>query len=165
MKAATPQVARGWSQVNAGEYAALFDVLRELQQSMGALLAHSPARRDELDDKFDASWLEQQALHGALTTPDVHALIHFVAGQIVSWQAPIDLPPTEAWAGAVNEMLSRTQGMELTPFIAEYLVPFLRGAIDRVGQVYQRLMAMAPQEEVAAAAADAMAADAMTEQD
>lgn len=153
------------AQVGGGDYSGLFGVLRELQKSMGALLAHSAARRDELDDKFDAGWIESQATNGALTTEQVQGLIQYVARQIGSWQAPADEAATAAWEGAVNEMCHRTRGMDLTPFIAQFLVPFLRGAIDRVGQVYQRLMALAPQEEVAAAAADAMAADAMAEQD
>jgi len=146
------------AQVNEGQYAALFDVLRELQQAMRALLAHSPARVEELEDKFDAAWIEQQASSGVLATEQVHALMSFVASTIASWQAPADEAATAAWAGAVDEMISRTRGMELVPFITEYLLHFLRGAIDRVGQVYQRLMAMAPQDQVEEAVSDAMSA-------
>jgi len=153
------------AQVAAGSHGALFGVLGELQQSMRALLAspRAAAAREELDDRFDAGWLESQAAHGALTTAQVQALIEYVTRQIASWQAPVDDAATAAWQGAVTEMLSRTRDMELTPFIADYLVPFLRGAIDRVGQVYSRLMAMAPREAQAEAAG--AAADAMLEQD
>jgi len=148
------------AQVTEGHYEGLFSILRELQQAMRALLAHAPARQEELDDKFDAGWIEQQATQGVLTTEQVHALVDFVARTIASWQAPADDAAAAMWAGAVGEMIVRTRGMELVPFIAEYLLPFLRGAIDRVGQVYQRLMAMAPQDQVEGAVADAM-----TEQD
>merc|ERR1719284_1430187 len=71
--------------VASGEYEALFTVLDEMQQGMVALVAHSARHTDELKDKFDAKWLQQQAEHGALEPADVHALMRYVAGTLVEW--------------------------------------------------------------------------------
>ena len=68
----------------SGDYSALFSVLGEMQQSMRALIAHSAQRLDEMDDKFDAKWIEQQAEAGCLTTELVQGLIRFLVRKISS---------------------------------------------------------------------------------
>lgn len=147
-------------QTLSGDYSGLFGVLRELGKAMGALLAHSASAQEDLEDKFDAGWLEQQAANGCLSSEQVRELISHLTKTISSWQAPIDDADTAAWGGAVGEMLKRTEGMPLAPFVAEFLLPFLRGAIDRVGKVYTRLLELMPSQEREALAAAAAAAAA-----
>lgn len=128
--------------VQEGTYEGLFHVLGELQTAMKALVSHAPAKVAELEDKFDAKWLQQQAEHGALELPSVHSLMRFIMQTIEDWQAPADLPATRAWTGSVEATLVAEEASALEPFIAQYLVPFVRGATERVQAVYSRMMAL-----------------------
>ena len=145
--------------VGAGDYDGLFGVLAELQQAMRALVSHSPHALDELDDKFDAAWLKQQAAHGALDIERIQGLMRYVMATISSWQASADMTSTREWCETVEESLAASvasnavpdagsgavagdsnDGERLDAFVAAHLLPFLRGAIERVGRVYTRMM-------------------------
>ena len=56
---------------------------------MRALVSHRPSAVSELDDKFDASWIRQQAEAGALSLQEVHALVRYVGATIAEWQARV----------------------------------------------------------------------------
>lgn len=144
-----------WDAVNAeiasGRYDALWDVLTELQHAMRALASSSVISIEDLDDKFDVAWLRTQVEHGALETAQVHHLMKFLMATISSWQAPADDADTSAWVALTEAYLLSTSDMPLGEFIQTYLVRFIRGAIERVGQVYKRTMEMVTEREVAAA--------------
>lgn len=129
--------------VSNGNLDPLFSVLGELQGAMRALVAHRPDAVAELDDKFDAEWLKQRAENDALDLSDVHNLVRYVIAAIADWQAPVDDAETRAWITHVETILAATQRAPLLEFIGAHLVGIVRGAIDKVGQVYKRLMALA----------------------
>jgi hypothetical protein len=125
--------------VAAGEYDALFSVLGEMQQAMRALVAHSPRAVAELADKFDADWLKQRVDHGALEVESVVGLMRYIARTIAEWQAPADEEQAHAWLASTEEVLRAHEGSDdLAAFISAHLVPFLRGANEWLGRVYQR---------------------------
>lgn len=129
-------------QVASGQYDGLWGVLGELQQAMSALVAHSERAREELADRFDAAWIEQQATAGCLSTEQVHGLLRYVTECIASWQAPIDDEDARTWAATVEETIAATGGMPLPEFIIAHLVNFLATAIKRLGKVYERVLAL-----------------------
>jgi hypothetical protein len=124
-------------------------VLGELRDAMQALIAHSPRAIDELKDKFDAGWLRQQAEHGALETESVLALCRYLAETIAAWQAPEDDAPTARWLATVEETMAASAQMELSAFICAHLMPFLKGATERLGQVYTRTLDFLAEREAA----------------
>ena len=140
-----------WDAVSAhvanGRYDALWLVLRELQGAMKALCAHSERATDELDDKFDPTWLEAQVAHGALETAEVQALMGYLASMIASWQAPADAAEANRWVTQLDASLRGSEGAPLGDFIGRHLVGFVREAIARVGTIYQRLIALAAERD------------------
>jgi len=153
-------------QVNEGKYEALFSVLGEMQQAMTALVAHSPRLVEELNDCFDAEWLKQQADHGALEVGSVHRLMRYLATTIGEWQAPADEAEARAWVEASESALrSGAHMQELTAFIAAHLVPFLKGATERLGQVYKRTVDYFEQHEAERRAREQNAPSQLDQQD
>jgi hypothetical protein len=130
-----------------GRFDALWLVLRELQGAMKALCAHSERATDELDDKFDPTWLEAQVTHGALETAEVQALMGYLASMIASWQAPADAAEANRWVTQLEASLLGSEGAPLGDFIGCHLVGFVREAIARVGTIYQRLIALAAERD------------------
>ena len=133
-------------QLAGGDTSGLFSLLGELQQAMLATVAHSVRQRDEINDRFDAKWLEQQAAAGALTLAEVHNLMLYVARTIEGWQAPADAPAAAAWVAEVTGLVEATAGDDLGPFIASHLPDFVGRAVDNVGAVYKRIVEL--QEEL-----------------
>ena len=133
--------------VAAGRYDALWLVLRELQAAMKALCAHSERATDELDDKFDPTWLEAQVTMGALETAEVQALMGYLASMIASWQAPADAAEANRWVTQFQASLRGSEGANLVDFISRHLVGFIREAIARVGTIYQRLLALTAERD------------------
>lgn len=129
--------------VSTGNFDALFSVLGELQQAMRALIAHSPAAVDELSDKFDVDFLKQQADHGALEPETVHHLMRYVARTIAGWGAPADDAEARAWVDATEASVAAHAREELPTFITTCLLPFLRGAHERLQRVYTRTLEFA----------------------
>ena len=138
-----------------GEYDALWSLLDEVQRAMLALVAHDARQSEALADRFDAAWLRQRAEAGALETADVHQLMNFVVETVSGWQAPVDDAAAREWAAATTRLIDETaqQRMELAPFIATHLLPFLAATIERVGQVYKRMIELGEQLEATRAAA------------
>lgn len=132
-----------------GKYDSLFSVLGEMHTAMKALIAHSPRALDELDDKFDPAFLKQQVDHDALEASSVHKLMRYLAATIAAWHAPADDHEAKAWVDATEASLSAHEGEALPTFIVTCLIPFLRGAQERLQRVYQRMMEFA-QEHAAA---------------
>ena len=71
----------------------------------GALAPELLLQRDEINDRFDAKWLEQQAAAGALTLGEVHNLMLYVARTIEGWQAPADATAAAAWVAEVTGLV------------------------------------------------------------
>jgi len=142
-------------QVRKGEYDALWSLLDEVQRAMLALVAHDARQSEALADRFDAAWLRQRAEAGALETADVHQLMNFVVETVSGWQAPVDDDAAREWAAATARLIDEAaqQRMELAPFIATHLLPFLAATIERVGQVYKRMIELGEQLEATRAAA------------
>jgi len=140
------------AQVEVADYSGLFSLLGELQHAMTALVAHSPRAREALADRFDAAWIAQQAGAGALSLEDVHRLIEYLVGEIGGWQAPVDDEDTRTWAARVHALLASSRELDLEVFISRHLVGFLREALERVGRVYQRAMALRTHEAAPQAA-------------
>ena len=114
---------------------------------MLATVAHSVRQRDEINDRFDAKWLEQQAAAGALTLAEVHNLDAVRrADEIEGWQAPADAPAAAAWVAEVTGPVEATAGDDPGPFIASHLPDFVGRAVDNVGAVYKRIVEL--QEEL-----------------
>jgi len=130
-------------QVAAGEYSGLYGLLDELQKAMLALVAHSDRSRDDLVDRFDPKFIEQQATHGVLDTESVAELMRYLAATIVSYQAAADEAEAEAWARDVDASIEVSSGMPLPDFIAAYLLDFVHAAIERVQNVYKRVLQLA----------------------
>lgn len=148
------------AQVDAGEYSGLFSLLGELQQAMGVLVAHSPRATEALSDHFDAQWIAQQAAAGVLSLENVHRLMAYVVDQIGGWQAPVDDDEMRAWATQVHDLLASSRDLALEVFISRNLIGFLKEALERVGRVYQRVLALAPRAEPTPDPADAAARSA-----
>lgn len=129
----------------AGEYGALFGMLGELQQAMGALVSHSARATAELADHFDAKWIEQQAGAGCLEAETVHGLMRYLIEKIGSMQAPADDAEYRAWAAGVEANLASAGGMALPEFITAHLIDFLAGAMERLGTVYKRMIELSGQ--------------------
>ena len=157
-----PKLLLNWdaigSSVGSGAYAALWSALFELQKAMKALAG--PRTRDEIDDKFDVGWIESRVAHGALETADVHGLMRYVGSLIASWQAPADDAETRVWLASTEAAIATGADSPLADFIQAHMVEFVRGAVERVGKVYQRTMDLVTERELAAAEAQRAAQDA-----
>ena len=140
--------------VSHGEYEALFTVLGEMQEAMSSLIAHSPKALEELNDKFDAKWLEQMAKHDALDVGSVAGLMRYIATTLRSWQAPADDQEASEWLRGVEATLDdqKTASLTLPEFITSHLVPFLKGARRMMGLVYTRTVDLLAEREAAAGA-------------
>ena len=132
--------------VSEGNLDALFSVLGELQGAMRALIAHAPRALAELDDKFDVAFLKQQADHGALDPASVHGLMRYVAATIAGWHAPADDAEARAWVDEAEASIRAHERDELPAFVLACLLPFLRGAQERLQRVYQRMLAFAEEQ-------------------
>lgn len=139
-KRAMTEVLR--SHTAQGDYEALFDLLRELQTGMTALMAHSPRAQEDIVDRFDADWIRQQAEAGVLTTAEVHQFVRFLLDTIASFQAPADDARVDEWRRDTEEMLVATVDADLTAFIPEHLVDFLMLAMEHIETVVGRLLNM-----------------------
>lgn len=129
--------------ISHGEYEALYSILGELHEAMCALVSHSSRALDDVNDKFDVNWIRQRVQNGALSVPDVHALMDFVMHTIVTWQAPADVPSTASW---VKSARHRSASHSLNEVVLVDLLPFLREAIKHLKHLYERIVALSEME-------------------
>jgi len=147
-----------WDAIKArladGDIGTLFPLLSELQQAMAALVAHSPKTKEELADKFDVPFIQQQAEHGCLELHEIHGLVRYLSETICSWQAAADDAEARAWSLAVEAALGASEGGGVEAYICGGLVDFLEGAHERLGRVYTRVLEMQEVEAERAAQAE-----------
>ena len=68
----------------------LFQVLQELKDALKALVAHSERQKALIDERFDVTWIKQQADHQCLSTALIHQTMRWVSERIVMYQAAAD---------------------------------------------------------------------------
>ena len=116
--------------VQNGRYDSLLNVLEEMQQSMMALIAHSPSQQDGLQDRFDVNWIRQQLAHDAFDERDARKLMHFLAQTIREWHAVADAELGTALA--MNDTAD--------DFWSGTLIDFLADAHLHLGVIYARII-------------------------
>lgn len=108
----------------------LLNVLEEMQQSMLALIAHSPSLQDGLKDHFDVKWIRQQIAHDAFDEGDARKLMHYLAQTIREWHAVAD-----AELGA-----ELTTNDTADDFWSGTLIDFLAEVHLHLGVIYARIV-------------------------
>ena len=94
------------------------------------------------------------------------AVSRYVAQTIVNWQAPADDQEARTWLESVEAvLLAHKDSTDLAGFISAHLIPFLRGANERLGRVYQRTVEFLEEREAERRAQEQPEANSLHEQD
>ena len=111
-------------QTSEGNYAALFSVLGEIEESMRAMLAYSAERQAELRDHFDPAFLRQQVEHGALERAEILRLMDFLATRLAEWHAAADAADARDWVASVKRATASAPD-DVGALLVAVLIPFL----------------------------------------
>ena len=125
--------------IRSGDFSCLFDILRDMQRGILAIMTAAPRSATMFSERFDVDFLKEKHRNGVLTLEEMRNYAKYVARHVESMSAPADARGVREWfdgfAQSTSELQSPVQ-------YAERLVDFVTGIGGHVRQIVSRLEAL-----------------------